>query len=293
MFPLPRILYAMGNDGVIYRFMGRVSRRFKTPIIGTAVSGVFAGVMAMMFNLKELVDMMSIGTLLAYTLVSVSVLILRYETDVNLYGNKHIGNTLEDTSFKSGEEGKGRPSILQIIHIKTGQPTARTSSTVKVLVAVLCLLTAALSSMLIFADSNLVAKEPWAVVITVIFGLLFMGCLVLIMLQPQSNASLPFQVPCVPVLPAISVLVNVYLMLKLSPMTWARFSIWMAIGALIYCTYGIRHSSEELRTKTEDFNLEECQTLEPAADHASNKDSGISVSEADQACCKSDQTIER
>ncbi|CAG5124979.1 unnamed protein product, partial [Candidula unifasciata] len=293
MFPLPRILYAMGTDGVIFRFMGRVSRRFKTPIIGTAVSGVFAGFMAMMFNLKELVDMMSIGTLLAYTLVSVSVLILRYEADENLYSNKHTKNIQEEACVRPAAKEKSKCAIVQMIRPKTSQPTSQTSSTVKVLVAILCLLTAAFSSMLIFADSGLVDKEPWAVSITAMFGLLFVGCLVLIMLQPQSNASLPFKVPWVPVLPAISMFVNVYLMLKLSPMTWARFSIWMAIGTLIYCTYGIRHSTEELRIRTEERNLGECQTaLQSVADHASNEDSGISVFESNSACCKSNKTLE-
>ena len=48
MFPLPRVLYAMGSDGLIFRFMAKISPRFKTPLIGTAVSGVFAGVSALL-----------------------------------------------------------------------------------------------------------------------------------------------------------------------------------------------------------------------------------------------------
>lgn len=78
MFPLPRVLYAMATDGVIFRMLAEIHPRYKTPLLATIVSGVFAGGMAAIFNVTELADMMSIGTLLAYSLVAVSVLILRY-----------------------------------------------------------------------------------------------------------------------------------------------------------------------------------------------------------------------
>lgn len=77
MFPLPRILYAMASDSLIFRFLGTVNSRFKTPVIGTIIAGIFTGLMAAIFELRQLVDMMSIGTLMAYTIVAASVLILR------------------------------------------------------------------------------------------------------------------------------------------------------------------------------------------------------------------------
>lgn len=61
MFPLPRVLYAMASDGLIFRSFSNVHPRFKTPLLATGISGLFAGFMAAIFDVQELADMMSIG----------------------------------------------------------------------------------------------------------------------------------------------------------------------------------------------------------------------------------------
>ena len=74
---MPRIVYAMANDGLIFRFLATIHPRFKTPFTATLLTGLIAAVFAMLTELDALVDMMSIGTLLAYTLVAVSILVVR------------------------------------------------------------------------------------------------------------------------------------------------------------------------------------------------------------------------
>lgn len=43
MFPLPRIIYAMASDGLIFKLLGRVNQRFSTPVIGTFAAGILTG----------------------------------------------------------------------------------------------------------------------------------------------------------------------------------------------------------------------------------------------------------
>jgi len=81
MFPLPRIVFAMSNDGLLFKFLGDISEKYKTPFKGTMITGLLTGILAAVFNLSQLVNMMSIGTLLAYSMVASCVLMLRYEVD--------------------------------------------------------------------------------------------------------------------------------------------------------------------------------------------------------------------
>lgn len=72
-----RIFYAMGRDGLLPPAFARVHPVYKTPHIGSIVTGVGAALFAGLFPLDLLGDLVSIGTLLAFGVVSVGVLILR------------------------------------------------------------------------------------------------------------------------------------------------------------------------------------------------------------------------
>ena len=60
--------------------------------------------------------------------------------------------------------------------------------------------------------------------------------------KKRPDAGTGYRVPWVPVLPLLSALLCFYLMLNLTTLTWLRFVGWMALGAVIYMAYGMRHS---------------------------------------------------
>jgi APA family basic amino acid/polyamine antiporter len=73
----PRIFMSMARDGLLPPFLARVHPRFRTPYVGTIITGLFVASFAAFANIAEVVDLTNIGTLFAFVLVSAGVLVLR------------------------------------------------------------------------------------------------------------------------------------------------------------------------------------------------------------------------
>nr|XP_031830189.1 probable cationic amino acid transporter isoform X2 [Nomia melanderi] len=377
MFPMPRIVYAMAQDGLIFRSLSQVWPTTGTPALATLTSGLCAAVAALLIRLEVLVEMMSIGTLLAYTLVSTCVLILRYQPhSTNLVellpqslrtpcrsptketqGNGQVSygkelrpdqlttalntvqtNQSELTTTNNGqrimkirvrrcnssspdsddtygaeedEVGLGKddqylvsdrtenkfygsvhaaaaasscgsahqypgntPIIgppltylqrrLQAVQylfpsifpwVDRGPATEASGRYVMKLVGILYLLIVIFDLIIVCGMGNM-----GAITTKIMFLFLFaiIGVLLAISRKPQNRNTMMFMTPGLPFVPAIAVTVNIYLIFKLSILTLVRFTVWMILGFIMYFYYGIKHSSLEEASKSE--NLEETVT---------------------------------
>jgi len=73
----PRIFYTMAKDGLLPGFMATVHPRFRTPFLTILATGVFVALGAALIPLRIVGELVSIGTLLAFMLVSIGVWVLR------------------------------------------------------------------------------------------------------------------------------------------------------------------------------------------------------------------------
>lgn len=225
MFPLPRIIYAMSTDGLIFKFLGRVNEKFKTPVVGTLVAGLVTGLVAAIFDLKQLVNMLSIGTLLAYTVVAISITILRY--------SDHNEPYIEIQSSEHRVKAKRSGVMHQLFSCsnKPSRPNKSSKKIVTVAIFLFSILSLTLALLILHSNVQLITGQLWAIITWSVLVALLLLLLALIALQPKEiGDSRIFRVPLVPLIPAISIFVNIYLMLMLDMYTWIFFAVWLVIG---------------------------------------------------------------
>ncbi|XP_013183270.1 cationic amino acid transporter 2 [Amyelois transitella] len=204
LFPLPRLLYAMSSDGLFIRFFQRVSKR-DSPVIATLASSAVIAVLSSVMELDQMLMMLCIGTLLSYTSVAVCVLLLRYRSD--------------DPFIKS--------SKLSII-FGCGLKEPSKFTTRVIIYALLLFICVCLSSalVLLYAKNALI---PVLVLHLVALIIIFVMCC-----QPKIVEDFASKTPLVPLIPCLSIYVNIHLMTLINIQTWIRVFVWMLIGIPVY-----------------------------------------------------------
>ena len=74
----PRIFFAMGRDGLLPQWAAKLNPKTRIPSTTTIITGVFVAAWALIGDAAETYDLTNIGTLFAFMLVSIGVLVLRY-----------------------------------------------------------------------------------------------------------------------------------------------------------------------------------------------------------------------
>ncbi|KAM3965325.1 cationic amino acid transporter 4 [Aphomia sociella] len=258
LFSLPRCLYAMSADGLLFGFLSDVNNKSQIPVSNLIISGLSSAVIALLFDLNKLIEFMSIGTLLAYTIVSAAVIILRYRptpsVDDKCFGAPQLdspwdredssatgtpatdGGSSSSEMFEALTVGRLRPQYAWLEPLVGGRaPGAAVTG---------CVYTFTVAAAALCAHEHFLSEPAglWALLPDFVLSSIMLGCLLIIKAHQQSPTRLPFRVPCVPLIPAISVVLNLMLMINLKALTWARFAIWMTFGLLLYFLYGIHHS---------------------------------------------------
>ncbi|XP_024131989.1 cationic amino acid transporter 4 [Oryzias melastigma] len=281
LFSLPRIVYAMAEDGLFFSIFARVNPLTKVPVNAILVFGILMATMALIFDLEALVQFLSIGTLLAYTFVAASVIVLRFQPE------KTPSKDTTSTSPNPNAAASPAPLESQAISEDSDEPKQYESLSDKIQlverqvsrerrgvgqlraswepyldrlvgdcepgeVVAFCVMTLIVSSVSLCAvlefGTNQLQLPIWSfAMLLVIFSLALILSLALIWVHEPRKNTTTFQVPLVPLTPGASILINIFLMMKLSLLTWIRFTVWIAVGLFVYFGYGIWHSKEGKR----------------------------------------------
>jgi len=226
---MPRIVFSMARDGLLFQIFAKVASN-GSPVNATLISGFLSAIMALMFDLNDLVNMMSIGTLMAYILVAASVLLLRYKEG------------RDDDEIVDDQTDHFMITKIRNYFNISNSPNDVTTSRVLYMILFSISMMIFLSIFLIYGNTS----KWWEYLLISIFIFFILSSIFVIVLQPQSRQKLFFKTPMIPWIPCLSIFINIYLMLKLPAATWIRFAVWMIAGFIIYFSYGIRNSRQTL-----------------------------------------------
>ncbi|XP_058137004.2 cationic amino acid transporter 4-like [Dasypus novemcinctus] len=254
---LPHLVYAVAN-GLFFQVFACMQPWTQVPLMATLVFGVLMALLALVLGFDALVQFISFGALLTYTFVATSTLRLHFQKtsasrSLGPASPKPEANSSVPLQPVSDEHASGpEPGQLQLaLRAYLGfLGFLGECSHGNAMAWALSLLVASaitLSRVLISGDSALDFTCWGYILLVLLSGVTFLLSLAVLAAHQQEHPQNTFQMPLVPLTPALSILLNIYLMLNLGYLPWLCFFVWLLIGLMVYFGYGIWHNKENLR----------------------------------------------
>ncbi|XP_032203398.1 cationic amino acid transporter 3-like [Mustela erminea] len=244
MFPIRWVIYMMAEDGLLFPVLARMEIGTYISIVSTVIFIIILAIMVFFFELTDLVDLRSVGTLASYSLVAFCVLIVRYQPERRKKENEEElqeENGRKELEVQEETAPAEKLTLRRLFFPGSPTPTPLSGRIVHVCSSLLALLLILLCLVLAHWP-GLLSGDPVSITVVVLLLVVITGITGVIWRQPQSCPPLPFKIPAVPLLPLLSIFLNVCLMMQMSAITWARLGVWMLIGFTIYFSYGILKS---------------------------------------------------
>ncbi|TVU45856.1 hypothetical protein EJB05_05361 [Eragrostis curvula] len=266
LLPQPRILMAMARDGLLPSFFSDVNKQTQVPVKSTIVTGIWAAALAFAMDVSQLAGMVSVGTLLAFIIVAISILILRYvpPDEVPLPPSMQESFRLnqerdEKDSDPAGDENcntSHRKDVIVVVEsmkdplIEKGLPRGTMEEMRRRKIAALSIGSVCVGVLILTSS----VSATWLTILPITVGcvigavLLLAGLGILSWIDQDDGRhsfghSGGFMCPFVPLLPVMCILINTYLLINLGGDTWMRVGIWLLMGVFVYIFYGRTHSS--------------------------------------------------
>ncbi|KAF1883328.1 hypothetical protein Lal_00015121 [Lupinus albus] len=249
ILPQPRILMSMARDGLLPQFFSDINKHTHVPVKGTIATGLASAVLSFFMEVSELAGMVSVGTLLAFSMVAISVLILRYIPPNKVPLPPSLEDSIATVSMRysliSEEANVGTSGDTKPLLVKEDLHEGNRRKVVGRIIALTCLgavfLTYAASNLTHFSSIRYTLYGVGSILL--LSGLVFLTCIDQDDARHNFGHSGGFLCPFVPLLPIACVLINSYLLINLGVSTWLRVSVWLLAGLLVYVFYGRTHSS--------------------------------------------------
>ncbi|KAF5755222.1 putative amino acid/polyamine transporter I [Helianthus annuus] len=111
---------AMARDGLLPSFFSEVNMHTQVPVKSTILTSLVAATLSFCMDVEQLARMVSVGTLLAFTMVAISVLILRYVTSDEVPLPSSLQAVIDSVSLRYSNVIRTNKTDVEVSYGRTG-----------------------------------------------------------------------------------------------------------------------------------------------------------------------------